>query len=110
MRAPSVCPIKGPRAAAYRFSEVARKSNAVEAESLGQDRCRDIEFREALDIGGPQQFRKAESILRGGAQNVLFHEATNLAHLYAQDGCRFSIIEKAFCGRSDAWHRPILTE
>jgi hypothetical protein len=69
-----------------------------------------MEFREALDIRGRQQLRKAESILRGGAQNVLLHEATNLTHLYAQHGRRFSIVEKAFWGHSDARHRPILTE
>ena len=69
-----------------------------------------MEFREALDIRGRQQLRKAESILRGGPQKVLFHEAVNLAHLYAQYGCRFSIVEKEFRGHSDPRRRPILTE
>ena len=49
-------------------------------------------------------------MLRGSVQNVLFHEATNQAHLDAQEGCRFSIVEEAFWGHCDTRHRPILTE
>lgn len=93
-----------------RLVQVARKRTAVDVESPGEDRYSHIAVREALDISGRQQLRKAESILRSIVDNAVCYQAADLTDLYAQNGGRLAIIYKALWRYFDVWRWAVLPQ
>lgn len=56
-----------------RFSQVARKRTTVEMESLGEDRCCHISFRELLDLFGRYEPRKTIPKAGGSGKAALIY-------------------------------------
>src|ERR1039458_2545951 len=87
-----------------------QKRSDAEIEAAGEHRCRHVSLRELLDLGGGYESGITIARSGDGRKEALNCQAADDIDSDPQQGCRLTIVEKAFRWCRKVWRRAMPAE